>query len=114
MITSLTFSPDSKHFAYVGLKHKNKYYISYDNQISEIPNWAGELTFSPDSKHFAYVSHNNCNEVMCSEDNLIYDDQKTELYYMVYDMQINKDNFLQYIYEKDDKIYFKQIDLNVK
>jgi WD40 repeat protein len=50
-----SFSPDSKHTAYVVTVGSGKSAVVWDGKLGE-PSWAiGALVFSPDSKHLAYA-----------------------------------------------------------
>ena len=54
-IFNLTFSPDSKHFAYTAKQGEN-WLVVFDGTEQKKYNDIGELTFSPDGKHFAYTA----------------------------------------------------------
>ncbi len=51
----LTFSPDSKRFAFVAIDENYKTYLVVDNKEYEMPGTVMYPTFSPDSKRIAYV-----------------------------------------------------------
>ena len=59
-IYSLTFSPDSKHFAYIA-KRDEKYFVVLDGKEEREYDLINpfSLTFSPNSKHLAYAAKRN-------------------------------------------------------
>ena len=53
-IFNLTFSPDSKHFAYTAQQGEDWLVVFDGIEQGKYDSWVNTLTFSPDSKHFAF------------------------------------------------------------
>jgi hypothetical protein len=116
-IYDMVFSPDSKHLSYITKSEQmSPKMVFYDDQRIESYDHIVNLTFSPDSQHLVYILQKRSE--IYSDDVLMetigYDGQRMESYDRIYTMQINKDNFVQFIYKKDNQIYFKQADLDIK
>ena len=73
-VSSITFSPDSKHIAYFGQRN-GAWYLVKDGTESPISGEGDQLAFSPDGAHFAYA----CRAGKGQQSQLVVDDKKSPL-----------------------------------